>query len=417
VVDGYPGLQRDVQTYLKERTKEVLTGTSDAIVVRIEGDDFNILRQKAEEVRRIVADVQHTVNERVDLQVDIPQMEVEVNLAAAQRYGIKPGDVRRTAATFVASDEVGDVWKDGKNTGLHVWSTPGTRNSVEIIRHLLVDAPDGRRIPMSELADVRITPTPNIVIRENNSRRLDVGTNVEGGDVGTVAREIERRLDQVEFPRGYHAEVLGEWAEAKAAQERLLTFAVISLIGILLLLQQAFGSMRLAVLVVLTLPMALVGGVLAIYLGGGGIVSLGALVGFFTVLGIAARNGILLINHFQHLEKHEGENFGPALVLRGAKERLSPILMTSLATALALVPLVIAGSIPGHEIEHPMAVVILGGLVTSTLLNLFVLPSLYLRFGGAQRSSVQRSSVRPSGAAADSSGEGSEQERNRENDR
>jgi CzcA family heavy metal efflux pump len=387
VVDGYPGLQRDVQTYLKERTNEVLTGASEAIVVRVYGDDFAMLRQKAEEVRRIVASVQNTANQRVDLQTNVPQLEVEVDLAAAARYGIKPGEVRRTAATFVASDEVGDIWKDGKNHGVHVWSTPETRNSLESVRHLLVDAPDGRRVPMSELANVRITPTPNMVIRENNSRRLDVGTDVTGGDVASVAREIERRLDAVQFPQGYHAEVLGQWEEARSAQERLLAFSAIAVVGILLLLQQAFGSMRLAILVVLTLPVALVGGVLAVHVGGGSIVSLGAMVGFFTVLGIAARNGILLINHFQHLEKHEGETFGKALVLRGAKERLSPILMTSLATSFALIPLVVAGTIPGHEIEHPMAVVILGGLVTSTVLNLFVVPSLYLRFGGPRRSS------------------------------
>lgn len=149
---------------------------------------------------------------------------------------------------------------------------------------------------------------------------------------------------------------------------------------IFMLLLAAFGTGRLALLAFVTLPSALVGGVIAAYLGGG-IISLGSLVGFFTVLGIAARNGIMMINHFQHLERHEGEAFGPQLVLRGARERLSPILMTALATGLAVVPLVIAGDQPGHEIEHPMAVVILGGLVTSTLLNLFLMPSLYLRFG------------------------------------
>jgi len=154
-------------------------------------------------------------------------------------------------------------------------------------------------------------------------------------------------------------------------------------VAILLLLQAAFGSMRLAALTFLLLPMALVGGVLAVWLTGG-VLSLGSLVGFLTVFGIAARNGILMISHFRHLETHEGEAFGSALVLRGAKERLAPILMTAAATGLAVVPLVAAGSIPGHEVEHPMAVVILGGLITSTLLNLFVLPSLYLRFGRAR---------------------------------
>jgi Cu/Ag efflux pump CusA len=219
-----------------------------------------------------------------------------------------------------------------------------------------------------------------VVERDNNSRRIDVGANVRGRDLGSVAREVKRSLGGVQFPRGYDAQVLGEYQERQAAQRRLLVFAVGAAIGILLLLHAAFGSFRLAALSLLTLPMALVGGVLAAFIGSG-VISLGSLVGFFTVMGIAARNGILLINHYQHLERHEGESFGPRLVLRGARERLSPILMTALATGLAVVPLVIAGERPGHEIEHPLALVILGGLFTSTLLNLFVVPSLYLRFG------------------------------------
>jgi Cu/Ag efflux pump CusA len=184
----------------------------------------------------------------------------------------------------------------------------------------------------------------------------------------------------VTFPREYHAEVLGESTELNAAQDRLLVFGIAAAIAIFLLLHAALGSLRLAVLTFLLLPMALVGGVLAVWFGDG-VLSLGSLVGFLTVFGIAARNGILMISHFQHLERYEGEAFGPGLVLRGAKERLAPILMTASATALALVPLAVPGAIPGHEIEHPMAIVILGGLVTATLLNLFVLPSLYLRFG------------------------------------
>jgi Cu/Ag efflux pump CusA len=178
--------------------------------------------------------------------------------------------------------------------------------------------------------------------------------------------------------------VIGESTELNAAQDRLLLFGIAAAIAIFLLLQAAFSSLRLAALTFLLLPTALVGGVLAVWLGDG-ILSLGSLVGFLTVFGIAARNGILMVSHFQHLEREEGVTFGPALVLRGAKERLAPILMTACATGLALVPLAVAGSIPGHEIEHPMAIVILGGLVTSTLLNLFVLPSLYLRFGRSRK--------------------------------
>ncbi len=225
-----------------------------------------------------------------------------------------------------------------------------------------------------------MTPTPNVVHHEGTSRSIDVVAGVEGRDLGSVVGNVERRLQSVRFPQEYHAEVLGEFAERQAAQKRLLLFGIGAAIGILLLLQVSLRSWRLAALSFLTLPMALVGGVLAAWLSGG-ILSLGSLVGFYTVFGIAARNGILMINHFQHLEEHEGETFGRDLVLRGARERLSPILMTTLATGLALVPLVVAGNIPGHEIEHPLAIVVVGGLVTSTLLNLFVVPPLYLRFG------------------------------------
>jgi CzcA family heavy metal efflux pump len=379
VVDGYPGIQRDVQTYLKERIREVLTGSSDAIVVRVFGDDLDVLRTKAEEVLEAIEGVDGLVEAKVELHADVPQVQVKVDLAAAQRYGIKPGDARRAAATWIASEEVGDIFRGGKAYDVHVWSTPETRHSLASIGALPLDTPRGTQVALSDLADVRIAPTPNVIERENISRRLDVSANVSGRDLGSVTHDIEERLEKVPFPLGYHAEVLGEFAERQAAQRSLLLFGSGGTLAIFLLLQAAFRSWRLATLAFLTLPMALVGGALAAF-AGGGVLSLGSLVGFFTVFGIAARNGILMINHFQHLEQHEGESFGPKLVLRGARERLSPILMTTLATGLAIVPLVAAGNIPGHEIEHPLAVVVLGGLFTSTLLNLFVVPSLYLRF-------------------------------------
>jgi len=234
---------------------------------------------------------------------------------------------------------------------------------------------------------VTVKPTPNMVQRENGARRMDVRADVEGRDLGSVATDVEAALARVQLPLGYHAELQGAWAERQAAGEGLMLLSILAAIGILFLLETSFKSWRLGILSFLTLPSALVGGVLAAYLGDG-VLSLGALVGFLTILGIAARNGIMMINHFQHLEREEGETFGPALVLRGARERLLPILMTTLACGLALVPLVIAGSIPGHEIEHPLAVVVLGGLVTSTLVNLFVVPSLYLRFGRSREAAA-----------------------------
>jgi CzcA family heavy metal efflux pump len=385
VVAGYPGLQRDVQTYLKERTEEVLTGSSEAIVIRIYGDDLDVLRRKGDEIVNLLPGIDGVIEQHETLQTNIPQVQVEVDLTKASKYGIKPGDVRRTAAAFIASEEAGDIWRNGKNTELHVWSVPEVRNSIGAVRSLLLDAADGTKVPLQEVADVKMVSTPNQVLRENGSRRIDVAANVaKGKALDAVAAEVKRKLATVRFAAGYHAELIGEYKEAQAAHGRLRLLAIVVLLGVFLLLVNAFNSWRLAVLVLLTLPMALVGGVLAAFLSGG-ILSIGSLVGFFTVLGIATRNAILMINHFQHLEREEGETFGRELVLRGARERLSPILMTSLAAGLALVPLAISGNIPGHEIEHPMALVIIGGLFTSTLLNLFVTPSLYLRFGGPRQ--------------------------------
>jgi CzcA family heavy metal efflux pump len=380
VVAGYPGLYRDVQTYLKERIREVLTGAGETVVIRIYGDDLDVLRAKAEEVNQIISGIDGIVEEHVELLVDVPQVEVEVDLTAAQRYGLKPGDIRRAAATLMSGEEVGDLYHEGKAYDVMVWSEPETRQSLTDVRELLLDTPDGGNVQLGEVADVRVAPNPNAIVHENLARRLDVTANVRGRDLGSVVADVERSIDGMDFPLGYHAEVLGEWAERQEAQQVLVGFSVAAAVLVLLLLIASFGNVRLAILIFLTLPTALVGGLLATY-ASDRVISLGSLVGFLTVLGIVARNGIMLVSHYQHLERDEGEPFGPALVLRGARERLSPILMTALATGLALVPLVVAGSIPGHEIEHPMAVVILGGLVTSTLLNLFVVPTLYLRFG------------------------------------
>jgi CzcA family heavy metal efflux pump len=384
VVKAHPGLFHDVQTYLNERIEEVLTGAKEPVVVRIYGQDLATIRAKAAEVQQKLSGIKGIVDDHTDIQVDQPQVQVEVDLAKAAAAGLKPGDVRRAASTLVAGEEVGDIFRAGKAYDVVVWSTPATRGNVTAISELPIDTPSGKPVRLGDVAKVSVQPVPNVIERQADSRRIDVAANVSGRDLGSVVQDVQSALDSVDFPRGYHAEILGEYQARQQAQDRLLEIALVAGLVILLLLQVSFRSWRLAVLTFLTLPMALVGGVLAAYISGA-VISLGSLVGFFTVFGIAARNGILLINHCQHLEQNEGEPFGPALVLRGARERLSPILMTSLATALAVVPLVVLGDRPGHEIEYPLAVVILGGLVTSTLLNLFVVPSLYLRFGRRRR--------------------------------
>jgi len=381
-VDGYPGIYRDVQTYLKERIREVLTGAGEAIVVRIYGPELDVLRSQARKVKEALEGIDGLIDLHEGLQKEIPQIEVKVDLEKAGRVGLKPGEVRRVASAMVSGQEVSDIHTEGKVYDVMIWSLPEARRGLNSVQELLIDTPNGGRIQLKDIADVRIAPAPNVIKRENASRRMDVQANVGGRDLGSVVKDVEERLKTVDFPLGYHSELLGEYAERQAAQQGLLFATIVAAVGIFILLQLSFQSWSLAAIAFLALPAALVGGVLAA-LAGDGVISLGSLVGFLTVLGIAARNGILLINHYQHLEEQEGEPFGLDLIMRGARERLSPILMTTLATALALIPLVVAGNLPGHEIEHPMAVVILGGLVTSTLLSLFIVPSLYLRFGAS----------------------------------
>ncbi|CAN5780199.1 efflux RND transporter permease subunit [soil metagenome] len=380
VVDGYPGLYRDLLTYLRERIKEVLTGASATLVVRTYGPDFSALQGAAAQVRNVISSVPGVVDLKVQAQVLVPQIEVRLRPDRAAAFGLTPGDVRRATTTMMKGTKVGEFLQDQRFFDVVVWGTPETRANVAAVRGLRIGTPGGGNLPLSEVADVQVMPVPNEITRENGSRRIDVTCNVRGRDLGSVARELEAQLAGVSLGTGYHAEVLGEAAARAASSRQLRVWGLAALGGIVLILMLDFTSIRLTLLVFLTLPFALVGAIAAAFLTGG-VLSLGSLVGLVTVVGIAARNGIMLVSHYRHLETAEGMAFGPDLVVRGAEERLAPILMTALATGLALVPIALSGDKPGHEIEHPLAVVILGGLVTSTILNLFLMPPLYLRFG------------------------------------
>jgi CzcA family heavy metal efflux pump len=380
-VDDYPGLDGEVETYLTERAREALTGEGEAIVVRIFGPERDVLRRLAQGVRQALAGIDGLVDVQMEGQVEEPQVEIKVNLAAAERHGLKPGDVRRQTATVFAGLGVGSLYEAQKVFDVVVWGAPETRQSLTNIREFLLETPMGGRVRLGEVAEVRIAPTPTIIQHDAISRRIDVVANVHRGrGHGAVVREVNRRLQDVKFPLEYHAELKGEYVERQATQKRILDVAIAAALGIFLLLQAAFRSWRLAFVTFVTLPIALVGGALAAF-AGGSTLSLGALIGFLALLGVTARSGILLLKHYQHLEQHGGEPFGPGLVLRGTREQCVPIVMTATTIGVALVPLVLFGAMTGIEIVHPMAIVILGGLVTSTLLTLFVVPALYLRFG------------------------------------
>jgi Cu/Ag efflux pump CusA len=385
VVDGYPGVRREVHGYVRERGSEAVAATGDPLVVRLYGEESRILRSKAAEVRLALSSIEGIADARVKLPVEEPALEVEVDLAAAQRYGIKPGDVRRAAATILSGIQVGSLFEEQKVFDVVVWSTPKTRHSLDDIRSLLVDTPDGGHVRLADVAQVRIVPTANTIQRAEVSRYVDISANIRGRDRASVAADVQKRLAQFTFPMEYHAHILGDFAEQQAAWNRSIVLGVAALIGIFFILQAAFASWRLAAASFLTLPSAIAGSVLA----AGGIFSLGAITGFLTVLGIAARNGISLIKHYHHLERHEDEPFGPELIRRATRERIMPIVATTLTTAVAFLPFALRGDIAGLEVVHPMAVVILSGLVTSTLLSLFGVPALYLLFGATREPDLE----------------------------
>ena len=338
VVAGYPGMFTNVETYLTERISEVISGASEPIVIRIMGPDLKVLRDKAQEIKAMLGGVKGVGAVNVSLQADVPQIEVDVNLAKAKALGIKPGDVRRAAATIMSGEEVGDIYRNGKTYGVHVWSTPESRNSVDDIRNIFVDTPSGKPVRLADVAAVTLRPAPNFIMHEGSvaaprRRCRGRGTRPRGGRA-----DIEAGMKTIKFPLEHRVQVIGVYAERQAASRTLFGWAVVTAIGIFLILLSVLKRFRLAVLTFVTLPLALIGGVIGNYIVGG-VISIGSLVGFFTVLGIVARNGIMMISHFQHLEDQEGVPFGPELVVRGARERVAPIMITALTTALALVPL------------------------------------------------------------------------------
>jgi Cu/Ag efflux pump CusA len=379
VIDSYPGLVHTVQTYQPERLGEALLGVGQDVVVRLYGADLDVLREKAAEVQGIMAGVEGLVDLRADALLEEPQVEIEVDLAAAERYQIKPGDVRRAATTLLSGLNVGNLYEGQKVFDVVVWGVPEIRNNLTDVQELLIDTPTGQ-VRLAELADVRIIPSPVIIKRDAVSRYIDVSANVDGRSLSAVVADVELGLDGVEIPFEYHIEVLGVSAGQQATIRNILIASAVAALGILLLLQACFKSWRLAAIVLLTLPMALSGGMVAMLLSGGNL-TLGSIFGLVMVLAVAVRNSVALVSRYWQLEQERGAIFGPELALRGAGERLESIVMTALTTALFLLPLVVVGQTAGTEILHSMAVVVLGGLVTATVLSLFILPALYLRFG------------------------------------
>ena len=248
VVEYYPGLYRDVQTYLRERIKEVLTGASESIVVRIYGPDLPTLQKQAKDIEQRIGDIPGIEDAHASLQTDLPHIEVEPDLAKAREFGLTPGDIRRQASTLIASEEVSDIFSGGKAYDVHVTAIPSARDSVSDVQNLQLDTPSGGHVRLQDVADVRMGPTPNAILREQQSRYIDVGANVAGRPLNEVVDDVEKRMEGVTFPLGYHAEVIGESTELDAAEDTLLIFGIAAAVATLLLLHVAFGSFRPALL-------------------------------------------------------------------------------------------------------------------------------------------------------------------------
>jgi Cu/Ag efflux pump CusA len=315
----------------------------------------------------------------VQTQAEEPTLEVETNLAAAQRYGLNPGDVRRTATTLFSGLLVGNLYEDQKVFDVVVVGKPSLTSTPANLANVLIDAPSGNQVRLGDIATVRVVSSPAVIRHDATLRSVDVTAGVRGRDLDAVLNDIRNRVQGVPMPLEYHAEVLSGAAQQQTETLQTAGLAAGVAIVIFLLLQAALSSWRLAAVVFLTLPLAGAGSVLAASLVGG-ILTLGGLIGLFTVLAVALRNNLGLISSYQSLGPGDGGAPDLDAVLRATGERTRVVLLSAAATALVILPLLFFGGMAGAEILHPLAAVILGGLVTSTLLTLLVLPALYVRF-------------------------------------
>jgi len=383
VLANYPKMASHVVTYPQDRVREVQSGATDALVVRVYGSDMDMLQQKAEELQRRIAKVPGVVDPKVQVQARQPTLQVEVNLAAAQKYGLNAGDVRRTATTYFSGLTVGQLYEDQAVFDVVVKGTPATISSPGALTNLLIDTPSGGQVRLGDVATIRLVSEPTSITHDSTLRSIDVTAGVAGRGLDDVLNEVRGLVESTPMPLEYHAEVLNGPIQARSHALQLAGLGLAAAIVILLLLQAALNSWRLAGLVFLTLPLAAAGGVVAALLVGG-LMSLGAVMGFFTVLGLAARNGVVLAGSFRSLQT-DGEPIGQETVARATRERAGPIALTALATAALLLPAALFGDIPGAEVLKPLAAVVVGGLVTSTVLALFVLPALYPRLAPLAR--------------------------------
>lgn len=388
-----PGTQVVIGQPISHRIDHMLSGNRSNIAVKIFGPDLNELRRMTSDIKTLVKTVPGAVDVSDEQQSDIPFLTMRFKRDALARHGLSVRQVAEAVETAFSGVAVSRVQQGQATYDLAVRFDPSHKASLDAVRATLVTTSGGARLPLSALADIRDDRAPYYITRENVQRKMVVMANVAGRDLASVVDDIRSKVaTQVKLPQGYHIEYGGQFESAEEASRVLILLGLAVTVGIFLLLFVAFKTARDALLVMLNLPLAIIGGVIGVF-ATGGVLSVASIIGFITLFGIATRNGVMMIAHIHHLVEHEGVRDAREAVIRGAEERLVPILMTALAAGLALVPLALAAGQPGSEIQSPMAVVILFGLASSTMLNMVVVPSLYLRFGqiGRARQVMQRS--------------------------
>ncbi len=385
-----PGTLVNVGQPISHRLSHMLSGVSAKIAVKIFGPDLEVLRETGAQVRDLGQSIPGLTDVNLEAQVPIPQIQIEVNRERALAYDLQPGDIQAQVSTLLGGVTLAELREGQRTIDLVLRLPEAWRDSPEKIGDLLIETARGQRLPLNLIADIREGKGPNVIHRENSQRRIVIGANTSERDLQSLVTRWQSAVrEKVQLPAGYHLRFEGEFQAQQAATRRIAFAFALVLLAITLLLYGYFRSLSLALQVMLNLPLALMGG-LALTWGLVDNISIATLVGFIAVGGVAARNGILMISHYLHLMAHEGETFGRAMIVRGTLERLVPVLMTALSAGIALIPLLLAADQPGKEILHPVAVVIVGGLISSTLLDLMVTPAVFHLFGRKAAESAVR---------------------------
>ncbi len=376
-----PGVAIEVGQPISHRIDHMMSGVRAQIAVKLFGEDLEMLRSKAEEIQNVMKTVEGATDVQIERQTFVPQVRFNIKRDQSAQYGLIPGEVAETLETALNGKKVSEALESGRRYDVIVRFDDASRGNLDALRSVTIDTPEGKQIPVSAVADIEILPGPNQVSHENTKRRIIISANVANRDLGSVVKDIQERVKtQVALPQGYFVEYGGQFEAQQEATRTLSVLTIFSVVAIFFLLMKALGDWRAALQVLINIPLAMIGAIIAMLITGG-VFSVATLVGFISLVGITSRNGIMMISHYLHLMREEGEDFNEKMIIRGSLERLVPVLMTALTAGLSLIPFAIAAGAPGKEILHPLAVVVLGGILTSTLLDQLVTPAVFYKFG------------------------------------